>query len=77
MPVVSVLIAYILVALALTYRYSMTLSAKEEMPPADLEKERIRAKVEKARLKLEKKKLKAEGKTGKKEQIIDTIKNTD
>jgi hypothetical protein len=60
------LVAYILVALVFTYRYSVALSA-ENARPNELEQERVKAGIEKARLKLEKKRLKAEAKARKKD----------
>ena len=69
-PVIFVLIIYVVIALLFTYRYRSGVSTGEKVlqvqPSAELEKEKIRAKVEKERLKVEKKKAKTEAKKAKK-----------
>ena len=70
LPILSVVILYIAVALIFTYKYSAGLYAKEEViqlqPSIELEKTKIDAEVEKEKLKIEKKKAKAEAKAQKK-----------
>ncbi len=65
LPVIFILVAYILIALLQTYRYSHALIAEKELP-VDLEKEKLKFIAEKEKLKLEKKKIKAELKARKK-----------
>lgn len=69
-PIIVILAIYIVIALIFTYRYRAGLPAEEKVlqvqPSAELEKEKIRAKVEKERLKVEKKKAKTEAKKAKK-----------
>lgn len=70
LPILVVFIIYVVVALLFTYKYRAGLPAEEKVlqvqSSAELEKEKIRAKVEKERLKVEKKKAKTEAKKAKK-----------
>lgn len=67
--VIFSLISYILIALAFTYKYSSALSEEQQpFPSEEVEKERIKAKLEKERMKLEKKRLKAQIKAAKKKK---------
>jgi len=68
--IVFSLVAYILVALVFTYKYSIALSGEEPQLPQseEVEKEKIKAKLEKERMKLEKKRLKAQLKAAKKKK---------
>jgi len=73
LPILTILIIYILIAIIFTYRYHSGLSAPSEsekiiqiQQPSDVEKEKINAEVEKERLKIEKKKAKAQIKAEKK-----------
>ena len=61
-----ILIVYTLIALFFTYKYRPGLSVEQKVlhvhPSDEVEREKIKAKVEKERLKVEKKKVKAEAK---------------
>lgn len=67
-PLCSILIVYILIALLFTYKYRAGLSRIEESHHVSeqLEREKTQAQVEKKRFKLEKKKAKTKAKQGKK-----------
>ena len=67
-PIGSILVLYILIGLAFTYKYRAGLSdvQRADYNSEELEKEKIRAEVEKKRLKLDKKRAKAEAKASKK-----------
>ena len=66
----AILVGYMLISLIYTYRYRTGLSADEKSvqysPTDEMDKEKIRSKLEKEHLKIEKKKTKAEIKKAKK-----------
>ena len=69
-PIIFVLTIYIVIALLLTYKYHSGLSINWRIPQVhssdEVEKEKIKSKLEKERLKIEKKKAKADLKKAKK-----------
>jgi uncharacterized membrane protein (DUF106 family) len=70
LPIVTVLIIYIIVALVFTYRYSAELTRGEKTEyrtlTEELKKAQLQAEIEKEQLKVEKKRIKAEQKSQKK-----------